>query len=80
MKRRLERDEHLVALMSEISQIMAEQHISQAELARRMDVDRAAVSKVLKLRVDPLASTLVMMLKALDCHLTMTRKSSDAVA
>lgn len=80
MKRRIERDEHLVTLMSEISAIMKEQGITQAELARRMKADRCAISKVLKLRVDPLASTLVMMLKALDCHLTMTRKTDDAVA
>lgn len=80
MKRRIERDAHLEALMSEISAIMVEQKISQSELARRMNTDRASVSKVLKLKVDPLASTLVAMLKALNCDLAMTKKSTDAVA
>lgn len=68
---RLERDAHLVLLMAEISDIMAEQKISQAELARRMDAHPAAVNKVLKLKVDPRASTLVAMLKALNRHLAM---------
>lgn len=80
MKRSVERDEHLVTLMSEISQIMAEQNITQAELARRMNAHPASISKVLKLKVDPLASTLVMMLKALDCTIAMRPKSTDAVA
>lgn len=80
MKRRVERDVHLEELMSQISAIMTERNISQSELARRMHTDRASVSKVLKLKVDPLASTLVAMLKALDCDLAMTRKSTDAVA
>lgn len=66
---RTERDAHLVALMSEVSAIMNEQHVSQAELARRMNTHPAAVSKVLKLKVDPKTSTLVAMLKALDRHL-----------
>lgn len=78
MKRATERDEHLVVLMSEISAIMVEQGISQAELARRMGAHPAAISKVLKLKVDPLASTVVAMLKALDCHITMARSKDVA--
>ena len=74
---RRDRDVHLVALMTEISAIMDEQHISQAELARRMNTHPAAISKVLKLKVDPRASTLVAMLKALDRHLTLTPDSPD---
>lgn len=77
MKRRLERDEHLVELMSQISEIMTERNVSQSELARRMNTDRANVSKVLKLKVDPLASTLVAMLRALDCEMAMTRKAAS---
>jgi transcriptional regulator with XRE-family HTH domain len=73
---RIGRDEHLVTLMSEISSIMTEQQISQAELARRMNAHPASVSKILSLKVDPRASTLVSMLKALNCHLTMT---ADAI-
>lgn len=75
--RRAERDEHLETLMSEISAIMKEQDISQAELARRMNADPGAISKVLKLKVDPRASTLVAMLKALDQHLTMKPTQAD---
>lgn len=78
MKRRLGRDAHLVDLMSAISTIMTEQHVSQAELARRMNTDPSSVCKVLKLKVDPLASTLIAMLKALDCDLAMNKKSTDA--
>jgi len=68
---RAERDIHLEALMSTISAIMRENGISQAELARRMNTHPAALSKVLKLKVDPRASTLVAMLKALNCVLDM---------
>lgn len=73
---RTERDAHLVTLMSQVSAIMDEQGVSQAELARRMNVHPAAVSKVLSLKVDPRASTLVSMLKALNRHLTMEPDSN----
>lgn len=74
---RSDRNEHLVQLMAEVSQVMKEQHISQAELARRMDTSRANVCKVLKLEVDPRASTLIAMLKALDRVLTTTPTPSQ---
>lgn len=56
MRRRPERDEHLELLMNKVSALMVEKKISQAELARRMNTNRASVSKMLKLQVDPLAS------------------------
>ena len=78
MKRRPGRDAHLEALMQEVSAIMDERKITQAELARRMHTDPGSISKVLKLKVDPLASTLVAMLNALGCHLSMTPKKSTS--
>lgn len=57
--------------MSAISSAMKEQGVSQAELARRMNSCPAAISKALKLQVDPRASTLVAMLKALGLSLAM---------
>jgi len=74
---RLERDGHLEALIAEISAIMQEQDISQAELARRMNAHPAAVCKVLKLQVDPRASTLVSMLKALNRTLALRPARHD---
>ncbi len=68
---RIERDAHLVLLMSKVADIMAAQAISQAELARRMDTHPAVVSKMLKLKVDPRASTLVAMLTALHCTIDL---------
>lgn len=68
---RIDRDDHLASLMSQINAIMEEQNISQAELARRMDAHPSAVGKVLNLRVDPRASTLIAMLKALNRSLVL---------
>lgn len=68
---RPERDAHLEILMAEVSAIMKAQHVSQAELARRMNTNPASVCKVLKLKVDPRASTLVALLKALNCTIAM---------
>jgi predicted XRE-type DNA-binding protein len=75
---RPERDVHLEALMAQVSALMKEQNVSQAELARRMNINRASVCNVLKLKVDPRASTLVAMLKALNRTLDM--RPQDHVA
>lgn len=77
VKRRPERDEHLVSLMNKVSDLMRDQKVSQAELARRMNTNRASVSKMLKLQVDPLASTLVAMLHALDHDIAMSPKQDQ---
>lgn len=68
---RPERDAHLVLLMAKLADLMAEQQVSQAELARRMDTHPAVVSKMLSLKVDPRASTLLAALKALHRHIDM---------
>jgi predicted transcriptional regulator len=68
---RIDRESHLETLVADISRRMSEQHVSQAELARRMDTHPSAVCNVLKLKVDPRASTLIAMLKALGCQLTL---------
>jgi transcriptional regulator with XRE-family HTH domain len=65
------RDLHLASLMSEISAIMKRKNITQAELARRACMNPSAINNVLSLKVDPRASTLVVILKALDQTLTM---------
>jgi len=74
---RAERDVHLEALMTAISDQMEQQGVSQAELARRMGAHPAAVNKALKLKVDPRASTLVSMLKALNCTIAMKPAHED---
>lgn len=53
--------------MNQINQIMVEQGITQAELARRMDTDPSSVSNMLKLKASPQFTTVVEMLQALNC-------------
>ncbi len=74
---REERNEHLAPLMNAISAIMDERGITQAQLARRVGTDRAAINKMLTLTVDPRMSTLLAILKALDCHWSMANGGSD---
>lgn len=74
---RAQRDIHLEVLMNAISDLMQQQGVSQAELARRMGADSAAVNKALKLKVDPRASTIVSMLKALNCAIAMKPLNED---
>ena len=66
MKRRLERDHHLDQAINRISEIMLEQGVTQAELARRMDSNPNTISAILKLKVDPQFSTILAMLHALN--------------
>ena len=75
-----ERKEHLAEVMAQISALMDERGISQAELARRMKTDRFVVNKALSLAVDVRTSTLVAMLKALDSHLTIEPNAQPDVA
>lgn len=74
---RIERDAHLETLMAQIAAIMKARNISQAELARRADMHPADVSKALKLKVDPRASSIIAMLKAIDHHMTATPNQSS---
>jgi predicted transcriptional regulator len=68
---RIDREAHLESRVADISRRISEQHVSQAELARRMNAHPAAICNVLKLKVDPRASTLIAMLKALGCQLVL---------
>ena len=68
---RIDRESHLESLVADISRRMSELGVSQAELSRRMDTHPSAVCNVLKLKVDPRASTLIAMLKALGCQLAL---------
>lgn len=74
---RIEREAHLEEVMARINAIMKERHISQAELARRANMNPADVSKALKLKVDPRTSTLIAILKALDHHMSVTPDQSS---
>ena len=72
---RIDRESHLESLVADISRRMSELGVSQAELSRRTEMDPASISKLLKMQVDPRVSTLLAILKALDCEMSVLAHS-----
>jgi DNA-binding Xre family transcriptional regulator len=69
----LRRQANLLVIASKIDLLMAERVITQAELARRMETDRATVCRVLQGK-DMTLSTLCRFLDALDCEIEFKPK------
>lgn len=59
------------AFTNSLARIMAEQRVSQAELARRLGVSRARVSQIMQHRCSPTLRTMVQLSSALGCDLTV---------
>src|SRR5450759_1803546 len=64
---------HELAISSftnDIARIMADQGVSQSDLARRLDVSRARVSQLMQHKSSPTLRTMVEVALALDCEVT----------
>lgn len=57
------------AFTNDVARLMADQDISQAELARRLDVSRARISQLLQHTSSPTLRTMVEVANALGCDL-----------
>lgn len=65
----------MLALTEGICEAMAEQHISRADLARRLDRSRGWVTRLLQHDANPTVKTLVEIARALDLRWTATLRT-----
>lgn len=59
------------AFTNSLARIMADQRMSQAELARRLGVSRVRVSQIMQHRCSPTLRTMMQISSALGCDLTV---------